>query len=61
MHDFLLMRTGLVSVGKGRPQHMSKLHYNADAWRARGIRGQSRIVMYGACAIIYVRGRNTVP
>ena len=28
------MRTGLVRVGKGRPQHMSKLHDNADARRA---------------------------
>ena len=36
MHEFLLMHTGLVPVGKGHPQHMSKLHDNADARRARG-------------------------
>ena len=31
MHVLLLMRTGLVRVGKGHRQHMSKLHDNADA------------------------------
>ena len=36
--SFLLMRTtGLVRVGRGRQQHMSKLHDNADARRARGM------------------------
>ena len=35
---FLLMRTtGLVRVGRGRQQHMSKLHDNADARRTRGM------------------------
>ena len=38
MHVFLLMHTtGLVRVGKGRQHHMSKLHDNADARRARGM------------------------
>ena len=34
----MLMRTstGLVRVGKDRPQHMSKLYDNADVRRARG-------------------------
>ena len=35
MYVFLLMRTGLVHVGIGRRQHMSKLHDNADARRAQ--------------------------
>ena len=44
MHVFLLMRTctGLVRVGKGCQQHMSKLHdINADARCARGMCSQS--------------------
>ena len=36
-HVYLLKRTGLVRVGKGRQQHMSKLHDNVDARRARGM------------------------
>ena len=48
MHKFLLMRTGLVRVGKGRPQHMSKLHDNADArWQgARGVCALRALVLY---------------
>ena len=41
MHEFLLMRTGLIRVGKGRPQHISKLQDNADARRVRGMCSQS--------------------
>ena len=51
--------SGLVRVGKGRRQHLSKLHDNADARRARGMCSQSSsyyVQLYGIlqCNVMYL-------
>ena len=55
MHVFLLMR--MTGLGKGRPQHMSKLHDNADMQGTRGVCALRALVSQAAISPKYMRNR----